>query len=73
MRPRVRSRLGTSTYSKEERSRMATDFVRLGYLVTDHPLTADVIADLVHALEDGSADQESTAQLSSDPPLEEPT
>jgi hypothetical protein len=34
---------------------MAKDFARLGYLVTDRPLSDDLIADLIHALEDDEA------------------
>ena len=58
MKLRVRSRLPQSAFSKQERSRMSRDFARLGYLVTDRPLTGDLIADLVDALEEDVAHKE---------------
>ena len=52
MKLRVRSGRSRSAFGEQERSIMARDFARLGYLVTDQPLSDDLIADLIHALEE---------------------
>jgi hypothetical protein len=52
---RVHSGIPHRAFREQERSKMAKDFARLGYLVTDRPLSDDLIADLIHALEDDEA------------------
>ena len=56
MRLRVHSGIPQRVFREQEQSKMAKDFARLGYLVTDRPLSDDLIADLIHALEDDEAE-----------------
>ena len=53
---RVHSGIPHRAFREQERSKMAKDFARLGYLVTDRPLSDVLISDLIHALEEDEAE-----------------
>ena len=52
MKLRVHAGSPQRAFSRQNRSKMARDFARFGFLITQRPLTNAFIADLVHALED---------------------